>query len=102
MSRKHSITDCIAFAATKGGKCLSPNYADNKKKIEWECLCGFGWSACFNSILLGHWCPKCSGHARLTMDDCRSLAIARGGFCLSTECINSQTKMTWKCKKGHV
>lgn len=30
-----------------------------------------------------------------------ALAKQRGGQCLSTKYINSRTKLTWKCDKGH-
>jgi hypothetical protein len=33
--------------------------------------------------------------------DCRAVAEAMGGACLSTEYINAKTKMRWRCENGH-
>lgn len=35
----------------------------------------------------------------LSLKECQDLAISRGGKCLSTEYINNQTHMEWKCEK---
>jgi len=48
-----------------------------------------------------HWCPKCVGCQKLTLEECQNLAKSLGGKCLSTEYINNRTMMKWKCKKGH-
>ncbi|WP_404429601.1 hypothetical protein [Sutcliffiella horikoshii] len=32
----------------------------------------------------------------------RRYAIERGGWCLSVEYVNQLTKLTWKCKEGHI
>ena len=39
---------------------------------------------------------------KLTLEDMHALAKQRGGQCLSTKYINSRTKLTWKCDKGHI
>jgi len=31
----------------------------------------------------------------------QEIAIARGGYCLSTEYINNKTKLSWECNEGH-
>ena len=38
---------------------------------------------------------------KLTIEDCRNMAIERGVLCLSEEYANSQTKMLWECNKSH-
>ena len=48
------------------------------------------------------WCPQCYGNVLMTLDECKDVAISKGGECLSTEYVNSQTKMKWKCSEGHV
>lgn len=39
--------------------------------------------------------------SKITIETLKELAISRGGKCLSTEYINSQTPVEWECKKGH-
>jgi len=36
-----------------------------------------------------------------TIEKMQQIAAARGGRCLSTEYLNSTTKLRWQCKKGH-
>jgi len=39
---------------------------------------------------------------KYTIQDMRQLAIQKGGKCLSSEYISKNTKLSWKCKHGHV
>lgn len=39
--------------------------------------------------------------AKITINDCISVAEKHGGKCNSTEYVNSNTKMDWECKIGH-
>jgi len=39
---------------------------------------------------------------KLTLEDCNKIALEKDGECLSSEYINSQTRMKWRCKKGHI
>lgn len=38
---------------------------------------------------------------KVSIEECKQLAIERGGECLSKEYKNCYTKMLWKCEKGH-
>ncbi|CAB4377457.1 unnamed protein product [Rhizophagus irregularis] len=38
---------------------------------------------------------------KLTLDDAIRIAKERNGFCLSTQYINCETPLLWKCSKGH-
>lgn len=38
---------------------------------------------------------------KLKLQDCIDVAILKGGKCLETAYINSQTPMMWECKYGH-
>lgn len=39
---------------------------------------------------------------RKTLEEAQVLAASAGGLCISKEYKNNHTKMTWKCKMGHV
>lgn len=42
----------------------------------------------------GQWKP-------LTIEEMQAIAVARGGRCLSTEYVHSQTSLEWECGRGH-
>lgn len=42
-----------------------------------------------------------SGIIVLGLEDMRAMAFARGGACLSTECVSGSTRMRWRCAEGH-
>lgn len=42
-----------------------------------------------------------NSHKKLTIRDCKKIARAKEGECLSEECTNSNTPMRWKCKNNH-
>jgi len=89
------------LANSKGGYCLSTEYINSKTKLKWECAEGHRWHAKLNSIQQGRWCMKCSGSEKKSIQEMQEIAIARGGYCLSTEYINNKTKLSWECNEGH-
>ena len=38
---------------------------------------------------------------KFTIKDMQGIAEARGGKCLSTEYVNSNTHLEWECSEGH-
>jgi len=101
--RKLTIEEMRMLADSKGGKCISTSYVDSRTKLEWECKNGHRWKAIPSSVKQGHWCNQCVvNQKKLTLKEMQEIAIARGGYCLSTEYINSQTKLSWECDSGHI
>lgn len=90
------------IAKSKGGKLLSDTYFGTYKKLVWECKNGHVWKAVPNSISNGRWCPYCSHKVRLTIEEMQEIAKSRGGLCLSTNYVNTTTKLKWQCKEGHI
>ena len=97
-----TIKQMRELGKSKGGRCLSTEYIDNKTKLTWQCNEGHIWESKPNDIQQGYWCPYCAGTARATIEQVKDLAKSKGGKCLSREYINNATKLTWQCKKGHV
>jgi thiol-disulfide isomerase/thioredoxin len=97
-----SIEEMQKLAESRGGKCLSDNYINNQTKLKWQCKEGHIWDAPPGHIKTGKWCPFCAHNARLTIEEMQRIAESRGGKCLSDNYINSQTKLKWQCKEGHV
>lgn len=109
MPAAKTIEDCRKLAAEKGGKCLSTEYKNNHTDLFWECKYGHQFTSMYNNVQQGHWCSDCSDikmkllakSKRNTIEDCRKLAIEKGGKCLSIEYKNNNTKMLWECRYGH-
>ena len=99
--KKLTLEECQQFAESKNGKCLSTEYVNVDTKMRWKCDKGHEWRAIFGSIKRGSWCPDCSGNVKLTLEECQRFAISKNSECLSTDYVNIDTKMRWKCDKGH-
>ena len=97
-----TIRDMQQRAKAKGGKCLSEKYINAREKLKWQCEKGHIWEAAPYNIKLGKWCPYCSHHVGLTIEEMQNLAQSRGGKCLSKDYTNTQTKLKWQCEEGHV
>ena len=39
---------------------------------------------------------------KLTIKDMQTVALEKGGWCLSTEYVDNKTKLWWQCKEGHI
>lgn len=104
MARRLSIVDAKQIAETKGGKCLSKTYINNKQKLLWCCHNGHEWLARLSQIKdNGTWCPKCNtDKSKNGIIVAQRIAKNNGGKCLSVEYNNNKTKMLWECKEGHV
>lgn len=51
-------------AKERGGKCLSPEYVNNKTALLWQCADGYCWKAVPQDIKRGTWCPVCARSRR--------------------------------------
>lgn len=98
---RHSVEELDALARERGGRCLSARYLGLKTHLDWRCAEGHEWKASPGSILHGTWCPKCNGSPIYSIDDMQELAASRGGKCLSSQYIRSQSKLQWTCAVGH-
>ncbi len=93
------------IAEERGGKLLinENKKVTNKTKLLWQCREGHQWYCTPGSIKINKsWCPYCYGTVRKTIHDMHEIAAKKGGYCLSTEIVNTKTKLVWKCSKGHI
>ena len=91
-----------AIAAERGGQCLSTGYGGVEQPVRMRCAKGHVWDAPAKKLLYGQWCRLCKIDAmRLSIEDAQAAAAARGGECLSKVYVNSHTKLTWLCDRGH-
>jgi hypothetical protein len=91
------------LAAARGGTLLSDEYLGMAHRYALRCHRGHEWQAAGARIARGAWCRLCQyQQMRLTLDDAREAARSRGGLCLSERYVDTDTKMTWQCDRGHV
>jgi hypothetical protein len=101
MRKKCDIKNLQEFAENKNGNCLETIYIGNKYKMLWECKEKHQWEAAWGDIKNNHWCPYCAKVVKPDITELQEFAKNKNGALLSTEYINSDTKMLWKCKEGH-
>ena len=90
------------IANSKGGKCLSIDYKNNRSKLLWECKDNHKWEATPGSIVNSNtWCPYCSGRKGDFISRANEIAKNRGGRCLSIRWVNSKQKLKWECAQRH-
>lgn len=100
-NRNSKIEEMKGISEKKEGKCLSTVYRISKYHYEFECKEGHKWRTSYDVIARGGWCPKCGGNAKHTIEEMKEFAGAKGGSCLSTEYINNNTHLVWKCEHSH-
>lgn len=101
-----TLESMVELAQERGGACLSTEYVNSLKKLEWRCGDGHIWKAAPNKIVSGQWCPTCrrrEAHESLKigLGPMYKAAEERGGQCLSTTYENNRSKLRWRCAKGH-
>ena len=102
MAKRSTIQAMQQLAERHGGKCLSDTYFNERSKLLWQCAKGHQWTAAPYTIQRGGWCGRCFTDSRKnTIQEMQETAAARGGRCLSNIYVNSQSKLTWQCAKGH-
>jgi len=90
------------IAATHGGACLSTKYTGTSDKYLFRCSAGHEWCAQPSVLFSGSWCKRCHFDSRLLgIDQAHQIAHTRGGRCLSDHYVNSLSKLTWLCHRGH-
>ena len=90
-----------AVAESRGGKCLSIDYVSNKGKLLWQCKNGHEWWAPATRVKRGAWCIICANRSLGTIEEMQVLAESRGGKCVSTNYVNAESKLLWRCFQGH-
>ena len=99
---KRTLDNAKEIARQRGGECLSRIYINSSSHLEWRCTKGHEWTASFSSIKYQRsWCPYCIEQAKNTLDIAKTVAINKGGNCISNEYINGLSHLRWKCAKGH-
>lgn len=94
------LGEALRAAERRGGKLLDDPGEDRDAKLRWRCKQGHVWRQRVQVIAVGYWCAKCAD-TRLTIGEMHRTAQKNLGRCLSTEYINSATKLLWECSEKH-
>ena len=100
---KNPLLELQQLAAERGGECLATEYLGSQSKLPFRCKVGHEWDAQPANVRnSGHWCPYCSrNRIENPLLELQQLAAERGGECLATEYLGSQSKLPFRCKVGH-
>lgn len=102
-NRKNFCLNCLLIERlkTKGYFLIAGDY--NSKKIFVECVGGSRYYIDRKKLLKKRHCScdLCAKSKRRDIEDAISLAKFRGGECISSGNINSNSRIKWRCKFGH-
>ena len=102
MSAKYTINHMRLVASTRGGDCLSTEYAGNKVPLVWRCAKGHTWHAKPNAVMSAEtWCPRCAQKWPQSLNFFHELAARHGGKCIDEFAHGMQNNHRWRCKAGH-
>lgn len=102
--RRLSLQLAHEEAQARGGRCLSRRYVNQRTKLEWQCAHGHRWRTILDNVRRsGTWCPACAGQPgpREMLRRIRAAAEERGGRLLTFDYVNAQSKLRFRCAKGH-
>ncbi len=101
--RKPGLIDSAkAYAASRGGECLSEVFGTTGDYLRWRCVKGHEWSSTYrNAVYLKHWCAACVGRHNHSLDSARAVAAKRGGACLAEYYHSAKAPLRWRCVAGH-
>jgi hypothetical protein len=97
-------------AVEKGGKCLSSEYLGNAARYRFQCAKGHQWETEGTSVLRKKikWCRQCANEAKHEkalhpdgLGRLQSVAIEKGGICLSTLFEGFNSQYHFRCNVGH-
>lgn len=80
---------------------ISTEYINAKTKLDYICDKGHKHSMEYSSWKNGNRCPSCAGTLKFTYDEVYNYFNQKGYILVSTEYINTQTKLDYICPNGH-
>lgn len=89
-------------AHTKGGKCLSIEYVDQRSPMLWQCMEHGQWEEEYRNVVSRDlWCRKCRDICTPEeyLEQAKEYALSKNGKCLSTKYIEQRNALIWSCHK---
>jgi hypothetical protein len=85
----------------EGYTLLSTEYINSLMKLDYRCPKGHEHSISWSCWQRCHRCITCFGNTKPTFEQVRESFESKGYTLLSTEYVNSTTKLDYRCPKGH-
>lgn len=103
MPARKGVRECRAAAKKLGGRFLGRAYVNQDSRLPWKCRVPDHppFEQTYKMVRLGHWCKKCSGWERISVDRLGETARSLGGRCLSNRYVGPHAKYRWQCESGH-
>jgi hypothetical protein len=99
--KKHEYSFVYNFFRKNNCKLLSKEYWNVRTHLQYICKCGNKSSICFKHFKRGHRCMKCGGKEKLTFEFVNEYFKQNDCQLLSTEYLNSHSKLRYICKCGN-
>jgi hypothetical protein len=97
---KRTIADMQELAAKHDGECLSEEYLGAKQPLLWKCSNPDHppfWQRPA-AVRGGHFCRRCTGKKRISIEDMKAHAMKHGGLCVTEELTHKgQTMVEFRC-----
>jgi len=78
------IKQVSKLAFDRGGKLISESYKNNNQILNWECKAGHQFTAKYNNVKNGTWCPTCSRIVSISESICLKYFSELTGITLKT------------------
>jgi hypothetical protein len=92
-------------SSQNGGTCLTTEWSGVGAKYEFRCKDGHTWTSRAQNVLhKDRWCPTCGKQFYVEHDlkTFQTMALNKGGVCLSDSYEGIRSKLTFMCAVGHV
>jgi hypothetical protein len=100
---KPTFEEVKAFVEADDTTLRSLEYVNNRTTMEFMCPKHHKYSNTFDNFKnKGQRCPQCAGLVKLTLEQVSNTFKDAGYTLLSTEYINSTTKLKYKCPEDHI
>ena len=85
----------------EGYTLLSRDYTNNSTKLSYKCINNHVHSVSWNNWQAGSRCPQCSKKIKKTIEEVKASFESEKYILLSTEYVNTTTKLSFICSVGH-
>lgn len=103
MGKKLTLEQVQRGLESRGYALLSKEYKNAHSKLECKCPKGHKILVRWNDIRSHKYvCPDCTGLQKKTIEEARNMFEQQGFVLLSTQYINSYSKLSYKCSRGHI
>lgn len=97
------LDDLRKLAYQNGGICRSTEYINNSTPLKFTCAHGHDFESAPTSLWdQKSWCPVCAGNrVYKPLERLAKIARSKGGTLLSTEYVNGDSRVSFRCGEGH-